>query len=247
MMKGICLVFALFVSWLLQAQEFQGIAEYESKVILKWKAENDFEAEQNEQIKRALEKQFILNFNKFQSLYVEQKKLTPPSSDGSVSNVTYGGTLDGPHFRDLKEKQYSIATDIYDKQFLIVDSLQQIEWQMTGETKKIGNYTCYKATYLIKAEPVREEKAINLTGWTPKDKIITAWYAPDIPVSHGPAEYWGLPGLILEVSDGQWIVLCSKLTLNPDKKLEVKPPKKGERVTRAEFDAIKRKRENEGN
>ena len=51
MMKGICLVFALFVSWLLQAQEFQGIAEYESKVILKWEAENDFEAEQNEQIK----------------------------------------------------------------------------------------------------------------------------------------------------------------------------------------------------
>ena len=241
------LMLALFVPCLLQSQEFQGVAEYESKVILKWKTENDFEAEQNEQIKKALEKQYVLKFNRFQSLYEKQEKLARPSADGSVSNVTYGSIFDGPHFRDLKERQYSIATDIYDKQFLIVDSLQQIEWQLTSETKKIGDYTCYKATYVIKAEPVLEEKAINLTGRTPKDKIITAWYTPDIPVSHGPDEYWGLPGLILEVSDGQWIVLCSKLTLNPDKKFEIKAPKRGEKVTRPEFDSIKQKRDSQGN
>ena len=90
--------------------------------------------------------------------------------------------------------------------------------------------------------------AFNLTGGKPKeDRLVTAWYTPDIPVSHGPAEYWGLPGLILEVNDGSMILLCSKLMLNPEKKFEVKPPKKGERVTRAEFDAIKKKKQGERN
>ena len=31
--------------------------------------------------------------------------------------------------------------------FLLTDPLEEQKWKMTGESKKIGKYTCYKATY----------------------------------------------------------------------------------------------------
>ncbi len=34
----------------------------------------------------------------------------------------------------------------------------------------------------------------------PKQIEVVAWYTPQIPVSNGPGEYWGLPGLILEIN-----------------------------------------------
>jgi GLPGLI family protein len=42
----------------------------------------------------------------------------------------------------------------------------------------------------------------------PKEKVVTAWHTPDIPLPHGPGDYWGLPDLILEVNDGK-PVSCS--------------------------------------
>ena len=76
----------------------------------------------------------------------------------------------------------------------------------------------------------------------PEDKTITAWYAPEIPVSQGPENYWGLPGLILEVADGKTVLLCSKIVLNPKEKKEIKAPNKGEKVTQAEYADIMMKK-----
>ena len=64
---------------------------------------------------------------------------------------------------------------------------------------------------------------------------IEAWYSPEIPVSHGPLEYWGLPGLILEVSAGNTTMLCSKIVMNPEEKEEIKAPKKGEEITKKAY------------
>ena len=33
------------------------------------------------------------------------------------------------------------------KFFLITDPIETKKWKMTGETKKIGQYNCFKATY----------------------------------------------------------------------------------------------------
>ena len=55
---------------------------------------------------------------------------------------------------------------------------------------------------------------------------IVAWYSPQIPISQGPLEYWGLPGLILEVNVGNTTILCSKIVMNPDEKSKIKAPEK---------------------
>jgi len=67
---------------------------------------------------------------------------------------------------------------------------------------------------------------------------IVAWYTPMIPVSQGPGEYWGLPGLILEVSAGNTTMLCSKITMNPEEKTEIEAPEKGQVVTKKEYNEI---------
>jgi GLPGLI family protein len=81
----------------------------------------------------------------------------------------------------------------------------------------------------------------------PKDVVVTAWYTPQIPVSQGPGDFWGLPGLILEINNGGMTVLCSKITLNPKDKVEIKRPTKGEKVSSAEFEAIMMKKLEEMN
>ena len=52
--------------------------------------------------------------------------------------------------------------------------------------------------------------------------VVTAWYTLDIPVSHGPGDYWGLPGLILEISDDNTQILCTKIVMNPKEKVDLK-------------------------
>ena len=49
--------------------------------------------------------------------------------------------------------------------------------------------------------------------------LIVAWFASDIPVSAGPAEYQGqLPGLILElnVNDGRQVFLATEIAAKAD-------------------------------
>ncbi len=76
----------------------------------------------------------------------------------------------------------------------------------------------------------------------PEEIEVTAWYTMQIPVNQGPGDYWGLPGLILEVSSGRTTILCSKIVLNPDEKEEIKKPIKGKEVTKQEYtDIVKQK------
>ena len=42
--------------------------------------------------------------------------------------------------------------ETFGKQFIIKDNLEPIEWELHSDTKNIGNYTCYKATYTKEVE-----------------------------------------------------------------------------------------------
>ncbi|WP_298755048.1 GLPGLI family protein [uncultured Psychroserpens sp.] len=72
----------------------------------------------------------------------------------------------------------------------------------------------------------------------PKFVVVTAWYTPQIPVSSGPGEYHGLPGLILEVNADRTVMLCTKIVMNPKEKELIEKPEKGDVVTRQEYNKI---------
>ncbi|MBT8260174.1 MAG: GLPGLI family protein, partial [Bacteroidia bacterium] len=154
--------------------------------------------------------------------------------------------------------------EFFGKQFLVIDQLEPLEWKLEGETKQIGQYLCMKATAIkqvdnmdfmqMRRRPARdekpEEKSKDSTKTNnpldeievPKEIEVVAWYTPQIPVSQGPGEYWGLPGLILEINEGRTTVLCSKIVLNPEEKEELKIPSKAKEVTKEEYNDIMQKK-----
>ena len=112
----------------------------------------------------------------------------------------------------------------------------------------------FKATAVVE-RPIRREFQFGRRNNTEEDRAaqekkekeqenmkelitVVAWYTLDIPVSNGPGNYWGLPGLILEISDDNTQILCTKIVMNPKEKAELKEPTKGKIVTQEEYDAI---------
>lgn len=245
-MKKYIIYAVLLTGFLGYSQDFQGIATYESKMEANFSAEGDnitpeINAMLEQQFAKAFEKTYTLRFNKTASVYEEEKKLAEPSAGMAIMIDINGG---GKEYKNLKDKIVLTESELFDKEFLVKDSLSKLDWKLENETKKIGIYTCRKATAkVVNTNKVFDpedtaDKAINILDTAEKEKLVTAWYAPEIPVSQGPGSYWGLPGLILEVHDGSVSVLCSKLVLNPKPKIDITAPKKGKKISKAEFDKI---------
>ncbi len=248
------------------AQEFQGMAVYEVKTstadMMKRVQSNpnitpEMQKMIEDRMRKAFEKTFILNFDKAASMYKEEEKLDAPGQGGGGMRMMMSVLGGGPIYKNVKTKSYAIANEFMGKEFLVKDSLPKINWQMSGETKQIGGYNCFKATATLPASKSdfrnfrfrdnkkddkkdTDEKKTNFMDQVemPKDIAVTAWYAPEIPVNQGPEKYWGLPGLILEVNDGKTITLCSKIVLNPKDKAVIKEPTTGQVVTQKEYDEI---------
>jgi GLPGLI family protein len=256
----------------LQAQEFQGMAVYESKTStsdIKTRMEGnkditpDMQKMIEDRMRKMFEKTFILNFNKSASIYKEEEKLDAPGQSGGMrmmSSMMGGG---GTHYKNVKDKSYTVDKEFMGKEFLINDSLPNLNWKMESETRVIGGYNCFKATAVrsvsksdfrnfrpkkeeekkegTKKEASKTDDAAKKTNFMddfelPKEITVTAWYTPEIPVNQGPENYWGLPGLILEVNDGKTTVLCSKIVLNAKEKAEIKAPTNGKVISQKEYD-----------
>ncbi|PIX11440.1 MAG: GLPGLI family protein, partial [Flavobacteriaceae bacterium CG_4_8_14_3_um_filter_31_8] len=189
---------------------------------------------------------FFLEFDKTTSSYKEEEKLNAPNPQANVGgmqviSVFGGGGSGSAYFKNLKEKRFVSKTEIMGKTFLIKDSIPNYQWQLTSETKNIGNYTCYKATFSKDVENISMTVENGETKQTKKTETITttAWYTPQIPISNGPTIYHGLPGLILEINDGKTTIVCTEIVLNPSEKITISEPDKGKIVTQAEYDKIR--------
>jgi GLPGLI family protein len=112
---------------------------------------------------------------------------------------------------------------------------------MGSESKQIGDYLCFKATAVIPSKELAwydfSWGDLNPEGENPEVKLtaVEAWYTLQIPLGQGPAEYWGLPGLILEVSAGNTTMLCSQVVINPSEIVEIKTPEKGKEITKSAY------------
>jgi len=246
----------LFVNFT-QAQEFQGRAIYISKslnnVVFDTKAMSDEKAKElNEKINKMFEKTFVLNFNKAESIYQQEQKLKETGTRGS----TFASELEGELYKNSQTKKYLKAEEFANKNYIITDVLKNYNCNITQKSKKIDGYTCYKAISITKVtkkelqeyEVEKAKQSKNKTSFfnleKPKDKKITVWYNPEIPVSHGPNQYWGLPGLIMEVNENNLIILCSKVILNPKDKKSIKAPKSGKIISQNDYDLMEEKQFN---
>lgn len=99
----------------------------------------------------------------------------------------------------------------------LIDLIMPIyDWEITKETKMINNYLCYKAIANLNWE--------NQHSKTTNRQQYTVWFTPEIPLPFGPMGLDGLPGLVLEASQGGRLFLyASNIELNKrsNKKIEL--------------------------
>ena len=247
--KTILFAILIMVGFNTSAQNFSGKATYISKSKMElgnWGAKLS-EARKKQiaaRLKNRLEKTYVLSFNSQESLFLEEEKID------AISGATdsWGGYFSrGDHYKNIKENKIVQSQEFYGKRFLVKDKLYRLEWSMGTETKKIGDYTCYKAKAFV---PSVELNWFNfswsdLSSNTDKDAgeekleekltVVEAWYTPQIPVSQGPAEYWGLPGLILEVSVDNTTLLCTEIAISKGDKADIEAPAKGKEITKKDY------------
>ncbi len=240
----------LFMASSLLAQGFQGKAHYQSKTTVNVDLSGRNMPEERkkmimERMKKANEKTFILNFNQLESIYKEDVKLDQPGTrQGREMRFSMMGGSGENYYKNVKEGTYTVKNDLFGKIFLVKDSLPKLKWQMGGESKKIGKYTAFKATATRTVKRPNMAALFNRSEenkgqeYIEKEIQITAWYSPEIPINQGPASYWGLPGLILEVSDDITSILCSEISMNPKEKVDIKAPSKGKVVNQDKYDEI---------
>lgn len=266
-MKNILTLFGLLFSIILTAQNFTGQAVYQSKTNVDMELGGPQMTEQmKEQIatmmKSALEKTYTLNFNQTESIYREEEKLSSPGAGGGRMAMMMGNFTSGAQYKNIKVNSFLQEQEFFGKQFLISDTLPNLEWTLVNESKQIGQYVAFKAIAIKQlgdtdwqsmrrrnrgnnnerkdAEIENDTANTNLIDEVeiPKEIEIVAWYTPQIPIAQGPGEYHGLPGLILEVQADRTSILCSKIVLNHKASEEIKKPTKGQEVTQEEYRKI---------
>ena len=257
-LKFLVIAIAFVASSIINAQDFQGVATYKSQRKMDIKLDStQMNSEMHQRMMAMMKKQFekthILTFNKEESIYKEDEQLEAPQPQGMVMVMVQTGGSD-VMYKNTKEKRYTNQNESFSKLFLIQDKLEPINWELGSETKNIGDYTCYKATFKREVEVRQSGISVNGDKDLEEDAkpemqeiTVTAWYTLEIPVNAGPAEYHGLPGLILEVNDGTTVMMCSRVVLNPEKTIEIKEPTKGKKITQEKYDAMMEKKMKEMN
>jgi len=228
------------------SQGFTGRAYYKSSSKISISLDSTKMApEQMAQIQSALKKQmernYILSFTPTESIWKQEESLgggpATASAGGAVFMVASSG--EGSTLYKDAAGNYLQEQEMMGKEYLIKDKAEPFEWELSEETKKIGNYTAQKASFTKIVDSRRFS-----TGMTEMENVkdtlqVTVWFTPEIPVSHGPEYYFGLPGLILEVQNQGRTLICEKIELNPSADpVVIERPSKGKPMTQAEFQVV---------
>src|SRR5690606_27153346 len=156
---------------------------------------------------------YILFLNENESSFIYQDRIN--NSQNQIFDIRYTPAGKGITYHNLTDSvQMQDFGEIYGKTYFIKDSLKKWNWKITSEKKTISGYEVRKAT--------SEDE----------DAAYIAWYAPKIPISNGPGEFWDLPGLILEteksLKEQNYKVKYSIESIEIlNKKAKIKKPTKG--------------------
>lgn len=96
------------------------------------------------------------------------KNMWSENSDEDVIKMDYAGGI------------YTEFKQVFEKKFLVQDSMLKIDWRITDEYRTIAGFDCRKAV-----------------GRFFDSLYVVAFYTDQIPLAGGPEQYNGLPGVIL--------------------------------------------------
>lgn len=237
-MKRVLLAAALALSLTGFAQMKQGKVVYERTMQLQQFRPRDPNIEVNmpQSRKDHFELAFSAEGSLWQNIPVAEGDGGTVSGPGFVMRI--GGVNDVIHFNFATGKRVD-QRELFDREFLVEDSVRKLAWKISDETKEILGHTARKAT----AQRVEQRPRVTMENGEMKREMVwdtsavVAWFATDVPVPAGPQEFGGsLPGLILELDVNRGRIVYRAIELSPKVNVaSIKEPRGGKRVTTGEF------------
>lgn len=229
------------------AQQTQGKVVFERTVQMQIRiATNDGgndEAIQN-MLPKTRKDKFELSFANNTTIW-KQMEEEPQDDMGSGQAVggmqirMIGAGSDDVLYSQLETTRKVELRELGTKKFIVEDSIKPMNWKLSEETKTVLGHLCRKAT----SQKIGTRMMMNMDNGKMERKeiadtsYIIAWFASDIPVSSGPAEYQAqLPGMILEldINNGKTIYQALEISAKVDI-ASIKEPKGAKKLTPAEF------------
>jgi GLPGLI family protein len=241
---------SLFLISIASAQQKEGKVIYERTTIVQMNF--NFAGMSNEMAQQMVPKsrtdKFELNFANNQSLWKQAEQENNDDNDfgggGMQIRMIVAGSNDVMfcNFDDAKKVE---QREVFDKKFIIEDSIRSLKWKLSDETKSILNHVCRKgiATRYGKRTMMNVDNGKMERKEVDDTTNIIAWFTTDIPVSAGPAEYQGqLPGLILEmdINNGRQTFKATDISAKADV-ASIKEPTGKKRYTTEEFNKEREK------
>jgi GLPGLI family protein len=174
------------IAFIVQAQQKEGKVFYErtSQLQIRFAGMNE---EMERQIPQTRVDKFELTFANNQSLWKQAEQEN--QDDGSFGgggmqiNIVAAGSDDVLYTNFDAAKKVELRV-MFDKKFIVEDSIRPLKWKMSEETKTILNHLCRKAT------SVRYSKRMMMNmdnGKMERKEVddtsnIVAWFTTDIPV-----------------------------------------------------------------
>jgi GLPGLI family protein len=93
------------------------------------------------------------------------------------------------YYYDASKDMVICESELMGETFFIESNISKdYKWQITNETKQIGEYKCFRAEAVVGFDDFRGKGSY----------ILEAWFCPSFPFKYGPCEYYGLPGIVME-------------------------------------------------
>jgi GLPGLI family protein len=156
------------------------------QVTMKPDAENKSDIKtENTYLDISAEKSLFYSENRYKRDSILQKAFQGGGGRGSVSREQMEGVKTNINYSVEKDKssQKTYFKDRIGRDVYVYEEDRPLNWKMSSETTKIGEYKVQKAT-------------TDFAG-----RKWTAWFTTDLPYQDGPYKFGGLPGLIVKVED----------------------------------------------
>jgi len=232
--------FCILISYIVNAQVKEGKVIYERT--MQMQRPQGIDEEMARMIPSSRKDNFELMFANNQSIW---QMLPNPEGDNNTFTGGGGNVMvrmagnDDIIYHDFTTAKRTDQRELFEKEFLVSDSISKLSWKLSDETKTVLNHTVRKAT-TQRISPRMQMTMEN--GEMKRQEVmdtsnIVAWFTSDITVPAGPQEFQGqLPGLILEldVNNGRALYKAIELSTKVNAS-NIKEPKGGKRITSAEF------------
>lgn len=184
---------------------------------------------------------FVLHFTPSESLMVKSRSvesesgLSLPTSTFRPNNNNLNVLVEifdawfaaEPHvlrqaYVDVHGSGVKVLNSLYGEQHRIETGIAPVDWTVTDEQREHLGYRVTVAVGEVEGDSVE------------------AWFAPEIPVSGGPAAYGGLPGMILMLSldEGRTMYAAKEVSLDGVEDGLIRMPEVGEASTEEAYRSI---------